>query len=303
MTLFILMVFPVSAQVTEKGPYTVTQLQPNVFRIEDSNKSNPAGNHFDASGKPVVNNCSDMYLIVGRDKALLIDLSNFITWDTTAVTSLRSIVYGAKGDRALYITGTHRHGDHTGMLPAFKNDEKVKFWIQTAEYANLNLFPEEKVIDVAGIPSLDLGGSYVVDAMELPGHTDHSTVFFLRGKNILFTGDGIGSGHGVWIFSYDGFLKYKVSVDNLIAYIADPVHKIDAKELLVYPGHYWQKREKENLPMQYILDMRTLIEKIKGGNTDEHQVSFNSYLNREYTYGMATITWNKADQLKYTASE
>jgi len=291
------------AQVREKGPYTVTQLQSGVYRIEDSNKSNPAGNHFDASGKPTVNNCSDMYLIIGRDIALLIDLSNFIRWDTTAVTSLRSIVNDEKADRPLYITGTHRHGDHTGMLPAFKNDVKIKFRIQKAEYADLNLFPEDRVTDIATLPSLDLGGGYVVDALELPGHTDHSTIFFLRGKDLVFTGDGIGSGHGVWIFSYDGFLKYKASIDKLIAYIGDPAHKINAKKLLVYPGHYWQKREKENLPMQYILDMRTLIEKIKEGKAEEQQVSFNAYLNREFTWGTAIITWNKEDQLKYTGSK
>lgn len=287
-----------TGQTREKGPYTISTLAPNVFRIEDSNTSNPAGNHQDASGKPVVNNCSDMYLIVGKDKALLIDLSNFVTWDATAITTLRSLVTEEAGTRALFITATHRHGDHLGMLPAFNDNTNVKFWVQTAEFMK-NTFPANRTIDIATQPSLDLGGGYLVNAFELPGHTEHSTVFFLKGKNLLFTGDGLGSGHGVWIFSYEGFLQYKASVDKLIRYIESKGNEVDSKKLLVYPGHYWQKREKANLPMQYILDMQTLIQKIGRGQAAEETVTFNPYLNREFSYGTAIITWNKADELKY----
>ena len=285
-------------QARERGSYTISILSPGVFRIEDSNASNPAGNHLDLNGKPVVNNCSDMYLIVGNDKALLIDLSNFIRWDTSAIRSLQSIVREAQGDTELYITATHHHGDHLGMLPAFKDDKRVKFWVQQAEFAN-DIFPPDRTIDIAGQPSLELGGGYVINSLELPGHTDHSTVFFLRDRNLLFTGDGIGSGHGVWIFSYEGFLQYKTSIGKLIRYIENDANGVDPKKLLVYPGHYWQKREKENLPMQYILDMRTLIEKIGQAKASEATVSFNPYLNREFSYGTAIITWNKGDELKY----
>lgn len=297
------MSFRAAGQTREKGPYTVTTLAPGVFRIEDSNTSNPAGNHPDADGKSVVNNCSDMYLVVGKDKALLIDLSNFVTWDTTAISALQSLVAEAKGTRELYITVTHYHGDHLGMLPAFKDDAKVKFWIQTMEFASRNPFPTDRTINVAAQPSLDLGGGYVINSVELPGHTNHSTVFFLKGKNLLFTGDGLGSGHGVWIFSYEGFLQYKASIDKLIGYIENKVNEVDTKKLLVYPGHYWQKREKENLPMQYILDMRTLIEKIGQDKAGEENVTFNNYLDRNFSYGTAIITWNKDDELKYVASQ
>jgi len=290
-----------AAQTSEKGPYTVTTLAPNVFRIEDSNAFNPAGNHTGPDGKPTVNNCSDMYLIVGKSKALLIDLSNFIQWDTSAVSAIQSIVNERKGNAELFITATHHHGDHLGMLPAFKNNKRVQFWVQAAEFSE-NTFPDDRTIDLAAQPSLDLGGGYVINSFELPGHTDHSTVFFLKGKNLLFTGDGIGSGHGVWIFSYEGFLQYKKSIDKLISYIQNKANDVDVSKLLVYPGHYWQKREKENLPMQYILDMQTLIKKIGQGKATEETVTFNPYLNRNFSYGTAIITWNKADELKYIAS-
>ncbi|HWA87093.1 MAG TPA: MBL fold metallo-hydrolase [Opitutus sp.] len=292
----------VSARPREVGPYTLHPIIPGVTRIEDANHGNPAGIHLGADGKPTgFNNCSDMYLIVGGDKALLIDLSNFITWDSTAVASLQTIVREEIGARKLFVTVTHNHGDHTGMLPAFKDNKAVTFWIRTAEFEGRNLFPRERTTSIAAHPALDLGGGFVVDTLEIPGHTDHSTAFFLRGKNLLFSGDGIGSGGGVWLFSADGFNHYRQSVDRLIAYIRDPAHGIDESKLMIFGGHYWQKREKEKLTMQYIVDMRTLIGEIKAGRAREEKVSFGKYLDTDFVYGEATITWNKADAEKFRA--
>jgi hypothetical protein len=86
------------SQSLEKGPYTVSPVAEGVWHIEDSNSSNPAGVHYDRDGKMTgMNNCSDMYLITGGNKALLIDLSNQIKWDSTAGESLRSVVFEKSG--------------------------------------------------------------------------------------------------------------------------------------------------------------------------------------------------------------
>ncbi len=290
------------AQTREKGPYTAYPIIPGVVRIEDSNRTNPAGLQLDAQGnRKGFNNCSDMYLIVGRDQALLIDLSNWITWDSTAVASLQALVGEEIGGRKLLVTITHNHGDHTGMLPAFKDNPKVTFWIQADEFKGREIFPADRTTPIAGHPALDLGGGFVVDALEIPGHTDHSTAFFLRGKNLLFSGDGVGSGHGVWLFSAAGFAHYRRSVDRLIAYIRTPANGIDESKLVVYGGHYWQKREKEKLTMQYILDMQKLIGAIKAGTAREEKVSFGPYLDTNFIWGEATITWNKADAERFKA--
>jgi glyoxylase-like metal-dependent hydrolase (beta-lactamase superfamily II) len=290
------------ARTLEVGPYTLHPIIPGVTRIEDANHLNPAGIHLGADGKPTgFNNCSDMYLIVGSDKALLIDLSNFITWDPTAVASLKTLVREEIGARKLSIAFTHHHGDHTGMLPAFKDDEAVTFWIQTDEFEGRDLFPAGRTTPIAANASLDLGNGVVVDALEIPGHTDHSTAYFLRGKNLLFSGDGIGSGNGVWIISGDGFARYRESIDRLIAYIRNPANGVDESMLLIFGGHYWQKREKEKLTMQYILDMQQLIAEIKAGRAREEPVTFNKYLDTNFIHGEATITWNKADAEKFRA--
>lgn len=94
-------------------PYTVTLLADGIYNIKDGNDSNPCGIHIDENGQMKgMNNCSDMYLILGRNKALLIDLSNSaqrITWDTTATVSLQTIVDEHIGKRDLIITVTHTH--------------------------------------------------------------------------------------------------------------------------------------------------------------------------------------------------
>jgi glyoxylase-like metal-dependent hydrolase (beta-lactamase superfamily II) len=284
----------------EVGPYTLHPIMPGVTRIEDANQSNPSGIHRDAAGKVTgLNNCSDMYLIVARDQALLIDLSNAITWDATAVASLQALMSQEIGKRKLFIAVTHFHGDHTGMLPAFKDDANVTFWIQTDEFKGREIFPADRTMPIAANPTLDLGDGFVVNAMEIPGHTDHSTAYFLKGKNLLFSGDGLGSGNGVWIFSAAGFAQYRESLERLIAYIRTPANGIDESRLLIFGGHYWQKREKEKLTMQYLLDMQQLVAEIKAGTAREEKVSFGNYLNTNFSFGEATITWNKADAAKF----
>lgn len=294
----------VFAQNVQKGPYTVYTLNDNVYHIEDANDGNPAGNVIGDDGQAVsMNNCSDMYLIVGADKAMLIDLSNDVKWDSTAKESLRALVYERVGDKDFHITITHRHGDHLGMLPAFAEDKKVTFWIPEAEFAGMDIFPEERTRNFKENASFELGGGYVLNTVEVPGHTDHSTLFFLEGENMVFTGDAIGSGSGVWLFNEESFLRYVKGIDGLIKYIEDPANEIDIDKLVIYGGHAWQKGDLDKLTSQYIYDMRTLIDKIGEETAEVEDMStFISFLDANFKYGMATITWNKEAAAKYAAS-
>lgn len=111
-----------SARPYEKGPYTVTRLEEDVYNIVDANRQNPAGMHNNKTGEVTgMNNSSDMYLVLGTEKALLIDLSNNIDWYEDPAGRLQEIVYDLARSRQLVITLTHRHGDHLGMLPAFRS--------------------------------------------------------------------------------------------------------------------------------------------------------------------------------------
>jgi glyoxylase-like metal-dependent hydrolase (beta-lactamase superfamily II) len=203
----------------------------------------------------------------------------------------------------LFITVTHNHGDHLGMLPAFAEDHKANFWIPDAEFRGRKIFPEDRTTYFPEKASLDLGGGFILDTLEIPGHTAHSTVFFLRGKNLVFTGDAIGSGSGVWIFNYESFIAYRDSIDNLVAYIENPSNRIDPGKLEINGGHAWQRGKLKKLTGRYVYDMQALIERIGLGIAESEAMSAQiSFLDTNFKYGTATITWNRAAAAKYAES-
>ncbi|MGW8314961.1 MAG: MBL fold metallo-hydrolase, partial [Bacteroidales bacterium] len=293
-----------NAQSTEVGPYTVHEINDHIYRIEDANSSNPAGVTLGDDGQMVsMNNCSDMYLILGGTKGLLIDLSNQINRDPSATTSLRKLVDERLGDRQLVITVTHNHGDHLGMLPAFVNDPEVRFWISRNEFEGRDLFPEGRTTYFLEGASLDLGNGLIVNTLEVPGHTAHSTLFIPWGENLLFSGDAIGSGSGVWLFDEPSFYVYKESIAAMIAYIEDPGNHVDPAKLRIYGGHYWQGSQSGELTWQYIEDMRTLILEMKKGTAAMEEMSaFIPFLNTNFKFGTATITWNREAARRFADS-
>ena len=122
----------------EVGPYTISVIDENVYHIQDYNSAYPAGETFDADGnKTHFNNCSDMYLIVGKNEALLIDLSNDIKWADNAVESLRQLVSERIEGKPLTITFTHNHGDHTGMLHAFIDNKEISYALPEKDFNRL----------------------------------------------------------------------------------------------------------------------------------------------------------------------
>lgn len=296
--------FSISAEPMQKGPYNVKILSEDVYNIEDANDSNPAGIVTGDDGQIVhMNNSSDMYLVRGSEKALLIDLSNEVKWDKTAKESLRSIVYDLSGKRDLYITVTHKHGDHLGMLPAFRDDPNINFWIPETEFKGMDIFPEEQTTYFPKNASFDLGGGIIINTMEMPGHTDHSTLFFLNKKNMVFSGDAIGSGSGVWLFNKESFYAYIKSVNELIKYLKDPAHNIDQEKFVIYGGHGWQRGNLEKLTIQYVYDMESLIERMGHGIAESEKMSVNiPFLDTNFKFGTAAISWNKEAAAEYADS-
>ena len=291
-------------QDVEVGPYTVSVIGKNVYHIQDYNHENPAGETFDADGKLThFNNCSDIYLVVGREEALLIDLSNPVTWADNAAESLRSLVADRIQGKPLTITFTHNHGDHTGMLPAFLEDKDVRFALPEADFDRLvSRFPDDQYRFINEGDVFDLGG-VLVEAIAVPGHTAGSTVFFLPGQNLLFTGDAIGSGHGVWIFNTDGFNEYVSAVPHLLEALEE--RGVDENKLKVYGGHYWQK-DWLNLPggrelgMEYIRDMKALLDEMEAGTaTTEPSNLGRPNLDTYFRHGEAIVTWNAREAEAY----
>ena len=290
----------------EVGPYTVSVIEKNVYHIQDYNSSNPAGETFDEEGKLVhFNNCSDIYLIVGENEALVIDLSNPINWADNAAESLRSLIAERVGDKPVTVTFTHSHGDHTGMLPAMLDTPGVRFSMPQEDFVRFaDRIPEERREFFREGKVFDLGGM-TVETVAVPGHTPGSMVFSLNGHNILFTGDAIGSGHGVWLFNEDGFYNYVSAIPHLMAWIDNPDHEIDKSRLRIYGGHYWQKDwldlpKGRELGIDYITDMQQLVTGIETGTaaTEPSNLGRNG-LDTYFRNGSAIVTWSAEQAEKY----
>lgn len=293
-----------SKSAYEVGPYTVEEIEKNVFHIQDFNRQNPSGETFNVNGeKTHFNNCSDMYLLVGNREALLIDLSNYIKWDDTAIESLRKLVAEKTGKKPLTITFTHNHGDHTGMLAAFDKDPDVRFALPRIDFKSLkSKFPKGQYTFFDEGKSFDLGGMSV-NTLLVPGHTHGSMVFFLEGHDIVFTGDAIGSGHGVWIFNTEGFKEYTMAIPRFINYIENPKNGICPENLIIMGGHYWQKdwfvgTGHPDIDWQYVKDMQELVTQISNGTAFSEPSNLgHKTLDTYFKYNNAIIVWNK-DQAK-----
>lgn len=294
----------------EVGPFTITNISSGIYHIQDYNTANPAGEEFDAEGnKTHFNNCSDMYLLVGKTDALLVDLSNRIRWADNAEESLRSIVSDRISDKPLTITFTHNHGDHTGMMPAYVNDPDVKFSLPRKDFENLvSRFPDIKYEMYDDGKKFDLGGISVT-SVEVPGHTAGSMVFFVDGLNMLLSGDAIGSGHGVWIFDLESFKNYIGGFENLMSYINDKANGIDKDALRIYGGHYWQKDwfpelGDDTFGMQYIYDMQELIKQVVDGTAKTEPSGLDHRtIDTYFRNGQAIIAWNAAFAEQYRAEK
>lgn len=293
----------------EVGPYTVSVISDGVWHIQDCCSSNPAGESFDENGeKTHFNNCSDIYLVTGETGALLIDLSNELE-DENAVESLRSIVAERIGEKPLTITITHNHGDHTGMYCAYKEDPDVFFSLPATDFRKVvaglpemtegrfELYNEGKIFDLGGVQ---------VEAVCVPGHTDGSMVFFLKGRDIMFSGDAIGSGHGVWIFNADAFDNYYFAVPHLIEYIENPENGIDKTKLKIFGGHYWQRdwfdlEDGEELGYSYIEQMDELLDQIVAGTASTEPSGLGRPgLDTYFRNGNAIVTWSAEQAARYS---
>jgi glyoxylase-like metal-dependent hydrolase (beta-lactamase superfamily II) len=262
----------------ECGPYTVEALGKGVYHIEDGIAAYPPGFWYNEDGSRrtdedgnSMNNCSDMYLIVGSEKALIIDLSNRIDRDGAA-DALISIVEGLCAGLPYEIAITHGHPDHVGMWYAFA-DKGVKINFPDGDYAAYmaeGFGLEESMLApfTPGDATFDLGGRYV-DTVRVQGHTGSSTVFALLGEDMLFSGDAIGSGSGVWIWGADGLANFQEGMASLKNYVEASYDEAARAALRVYAGHAWQYGKfveggASCLDWQYIEDMSACINLVAG---------------------------------------
>jgi glyoxylase-like metal-dependent hydrolase (beta-lactamase superfamily II) len=195
---------------------------------------------------------TDIYLICGKSKALMIDLGNnyidgfekdLIKPRRNAKEEFLVVVNKLIGKRQLEVAVTHMHPDHSGMTKAFLGTE-VPLWIGEGEDMERlktmhGLDPSIYKIFKQGEKTFDLGGGRIVETFLLRGHSNGGTVFLLKPDMMLFTGDAISPGprRKRELRTAEAFNNFTVDINKLVTSLRDNLAPYDRYRLQVYTGH------------------------------------------------------------------
>ncbi len=165
----------------EAPAFVVHEYNPNVFIIRESGCI-----HYE---KPF------MYLIFGRDKALLEDTGAGDVGTATAPMVMDLVAKWAKrnnktGPVPLIVTHSHSHGDHVAGDAGFKSLPNVEFVAATVpelqKHFGIKTWPTD-------IGSVDLGAR-MIDIIPIPGHDVAGIALYDRQTGLLMTGDSFYPG-------------------------------------------------------------------------------------------------------------
>jgi hydroxyacylglutathione hydrolase len=195
----------------------------------------------------------DMYLIEGKDRALLFDTGM------------------GRGDLAGYVRSltklpvdvaiTHGNRDHFLQVDQFPEATVYLSDLDVTRMPLSLVTPKFKWIKNGDI--IDIGAGRKFEVLEVPGHSLGCVLFVDFANKIAITGDGVSSGSMVYMFSstcaaldqyLDGLKKAEARIKSL-----------DGLTLLV--GHHYQEKTPLKGPAgkQLITDMRMAAEKVLRG--------------------------------------
>ncbi|CDO35134.1 MBL fold metallo-hydrolase [Novosphingobium sp. KN65.2] len=194
-----------------------------------------------------------LYLIFGRDKALLIDTGAQGGQLRPVVDRLVTAWLAAKrrSDIPLVVAHSHSHGDHVAGDGAFQDrPETVVVGLKAADVAEF--FGVANWPD--GIATFDLGGR-ALSIIPTPGHQKAAIAVYDPRLQILLSGDTIYPGR---LYVPVNFLaEERASIDRLAAFAAR--HRIRALlgahiEMTVEPGRDYAQEVLEH-PAEHVLEM------------------------------------------------
>ncbi|PMQ02082.1 MAG: hypothetical protein CBR30_03460 [Dictyoglomus sp. NZ13-RE01] len=239
---------------SRRDKYNAILVEPNIYVINDY--------RFDS-----------MYLIIGSEKALLIDTG-------IGEGNLKEFI-NKLTDKPLEVVVLHGHHDH--ILQA---DQFEKVYMSEKEKEILPLFGIKK--DIKFLPvkegdKFDLGDR-VLEVIELPGHTPGSIALLDRKNRIIFTSDAIGAGH-LWLQvpGASPLKKYLETIKKLEGYKKD----FDK----IYTGHLYHSGNNP-LPPDYIDDVRIAVEKVIKGELKGKPYPIGIFGGLFVEYGKVTLVYN-----------
>ncbi len=210
----------------------------------------------------------NMYLVVGREKALLIDTGypgNITPEDIKALTPL-----------PLLVVNTHAHPDHSGSNNAFE-----KIYVHEADLDAAKRYSGgTELIPIKDGYVFDLGGKKL-EVIGVPGHTPGSICLLDAQEKMLFGGDTANGETWMQITNIP-LETYRKSMERLLKWK-------DRYEVLL-PGHG------EARPASYITELIACADEILAGKVDQSaQPAAQGALLRGslvHQYGSATIRYN-----------
>ncbi len=212
-----------------------------------------------------------MYLIVGNDKALLIDTGDVADPKLMplAGTVMGLLPTDARGKLPLIVVHSHTHLDHRAGDPQFQGLPGVT--LVTAQldsvksYFGFKTWPD-------GVSQIDLGGR-IIDVLPAPGHNPAHVVYDDRNTGILFSGDVLLPGR----LLVDDSAAYEASARRVAAFVQDRpvsyvlgghIEKNQAGELLDWQSTYHPDEHALALSKADLLALPAALEKFNGFYTE-----------------------------------
>lgn len=185
-----------AALLCEK-PHKVYDVDPYVMVFEDEDVPGIFHIYYDAHSKGA---SAWMHLIVGQERALLIDMA-------FGIGDLRSLVETLT-DKPVDVVNTHFHGDHSAGNGQFETIFIHKYdipYLEMSEKAENRLLPapgtyrEEDIIPLRSAKHIAmedgfvfrLGEGHEVEVIHMPGHAAGGCMLLDRKYNLLFSGDAV----------------------------------------------------------------------------------------------------------------
>lgn len=255
--------------------FDIVKIRPRVWRLWDSEKDS-------------------FYLVEGDEKAALIDTG--MAPGEKILPMLRSLT-----DKPIVLILTHAHIDHMHHMDEFEtvymSHEEFKLGQETLRYMmagkDLDL---ENTIHIATGDLIDLGGC-ALEICNIPGHTPGSVAVYDSRDKIIFTGDAIGSGCGVWM-QLNGsscLADYEKSLLSFLGWLLERGGNMD-----FWGGHCdqsWTSRQVPGfnpLSLGLLADLIDLTRRVRKGEIPGEFVDMAPHFrNREARYA----AWGRAEML------
>ena len=260
------------------GSYAIEEIAPSVYAIDDDQDES-------------------MYLIGGRDRAVMIDTGS----SPEPLMPVIRTLYPGPVDLVL----THAHFDHMYHCDEFSgislHQADISSWDRVLKYivwiSSAGSGKKPKRYPVRSFTALREGdrislGDKELEVIHAKGHTPGSVILVDKADRILFTGDAYGSGDYAWMWmpGCSCLSEYRESLDRLAAKL------LPYRDYRMLGGHRRQGIPSASNPgakpltYQTLLDMATLCERILSGQEQPESVERNFGIkNYVYRYGDAGI--------------